>query len=441
MADKENKSEQLHLEGTNPQFSDEQKIEMVEEQTELAMQIDENQTSINDFDDGILEGHVVAGLIKEAEETEQKSKKKKTAITSIIFFAINILLMIFIVRNLLNSASVANFNNVAQAQTTRLWWIAGGFGFLVLFFACETLLFYFLIKKITGKRRLWLSYRIAAVGKYYDFITPTQLGGQPSQILRLTKSGLSGGQATSIPIIKLIVYSFVYTVISIFLYFYGLPMVTTAGSLQGFLMALVKILGGIGLVVTVIMTFLYFIIGNGKLIGRSFITWLVRVGFKLHIVKNYRKALDRLMTQVQEYQSSIKYLNKNKGTLVITVLLCLVECVAFALIPFAMVMAFGSTTFSGVSDALFCMLVTMSSYYLCLMVSTIIPLPGGTGTMEVCFIFLFSIGTFSVGDNIGWALIFFRLITYYAVIAHGFLHIVFENIIRIAKSKKQGVNK
>ena len=438
MARKKKVDEQLHLEGTNPSVSEREISEVEQVQTEPVIKVDENQTTINDFvGDSILEQHVVEGLIKEAEESEKKTTKKKTAISSIIFLTINILFMIFIVRNLLNSANVANFGVVAEVQQTRLWWLAVGFGLLILFFACETFLFYFLIKKNTGKRRFWLSYRLAAVGKYYDCITPTQVGGQPSQIFRLTKSGLSAGQATSIPIIKLIVYSFVYTAISFFLYFYGLPMITTAGSLQGFLMALVKILGGIGLVVTVIMTFLYFIIGNGKLIGRSFVQWLVRVGYKLHIVKDYRKALSKMMTQVQEYQSSIRYLNKHKGTLIISVGLCLLECAAYALIPFTVVMAFGSVTFASVSDALFCVLVTMSSYYLCLLVSTIIPLPGGTGTMEICFIFLFSIGTFSVGDNIGWALIFFRLISYYAVIVHGFLHIVVENIARLIKNKKQ----
>jgi len=435
MAKQKKQQEQLILDGVKaPQESS--VAQKLPDETQQILQ-DNNQISIEDiYGDSILEKEIVVDLLKEAHESEQKTKKKKTAITGLIFLAINILLLAFIVKNLITSTDVSNYDAVAQVQGTRLWWIAGGFGFLALYFLCETLLFYFLIKRTTGKRKLFLSYRLAAVGKYYDFLTPTQVGGQPSQILRLTRSGIGAGLATSIPIIKLIVYSFVYTIVAVLLYFFGLPLVTTAGSLQAFLMALIKIVGGVGLVITVIMTFLYFIIGNGKLIGRSFVQWLVRVGYKLHIVKDYRKAFAKLLTQVNEYQSSIRYLNKHKGTLVITVLLCLLECVAFSIIPFCMVMAFGSVTFATSAEALYCILITMSEYVLCQLVATCLPLPGGTGSMEICFIFLFAIGAYSVGNNIGWALIFFRLITYYVVLAQGFVHIIVETLARAIKNKK-----
>ena len=432
------------LEGTTPPESpiEQNDTDAQEVAQDLVMQIDQNQTSIDDFiGDSILEKQTVQELMKEAAETEQKPKKKKTAITSIIFLAINIIFMIFIVRNLISSANATDFASVVAAQGDRLWWLVAGVGLLILFFACETFLFYDLIKKTTGKRRLFLSYRLASVGKYYDFITPTQLGGQPSQILRLSKSGVSAGVATSIPIIKLIVYSFVYTIISIILYIFAVPLIPTSSSLQGLLMLFIKVGAAIGLIVTVILTFLYFIIGNGRIIGRSFIQGLVRFGYKLHIVKNYRQTFDKILTQVTEYQSSIKYLNKHKGLLFRMIFLSLVECIAFALIPFCVVMAFSNISFTSIPEALYCMLITMSEYYLCLLVSTCLPLPGGTGTMEICFIFLFSIGSFAVGDNIGWALIMFRLITYYSVIIHGFLHIIAENLTNVIKNKRKTAQK
>ncbi len=414
-----------------------------EEQTEEPKEVvDENQITLDDYlGESILEKETVDSLMKEAVETEKKSKKKKNIITNVIFFAINIILMIFIVKNLLDSTHGTNFGDVAKAQGTRMWWIAGAFALLVLYFICETLLFYFLIKKTTGKRKLFLSYRLASVGKYYDCVTPTQLGGQPSQIIRLTRSGMGAGLSTSIPIIKLIVYNFVYTALAIFLYFFAVPLIPTSGSLQTFLMAFIKIVGAIGLIVTIIFTLIYFIIGNGKLIGRSFIQWLVRLGYKLHIVKDYRKTFERILTQVQEYQASIKYLNKNKGTLFLTIFLCIVECLAFAIIPFCIMMAFSSVGFVTPTEALYAILITMSEYYLCLLVSTCLPLPGGTGSTEVCFIFLFAIGSYSIGDNIVWALIFFRLITYYVVVAHGFVHIILENIFKLVKSKKNKLPK
>ena len=426
--------EQLMLDGVTPPSA----VFDVKKETQEPVEIDPNQITFDEFiDDSILEKETVHALMKEAVASEQKTTKKKSFITNLIFLAINIILMVFIVKNLLDSASGStNLADVFKTQGNRMWWLLVGFGLLVLFFVCETLLFFTLIKSTTGKNKLGLSYRLASVGKYYDFITPTQIGGQPSQILRLTKSGIGAGLATSIPIIKLIVYNFVYTIICILLYVFVVPLIPISGGLQEFLMALIKIVGAIGLVVTSISCFLYFIIGNGKLIGRSFIQWLVRVGFKLHIVKNYRQTFDKLMQQVKEYQSSIKYLNKHKGTLFITIFLCLIECLSFALIPFCVTMAFGSFELLTATDVIMCMLISMAQYYLCLLVSTCLPLPGGTGTMEICYIFLFAIGSFSVGENIVWALISYRVLTYYLVLIQGFIHIIVENIIRGVRAKK-----
>ena len=435
MAKKKKKvEEQLMLDGVLPPVSSD--AENKEQQK--PEEVDPNQITLGEFvdDDSILEKETVHELMKEAVASEQKTTKKKSFITNLIFLAINIVLMVFIVKNLLESANGSNPLDVFVEQGPRMWWLLGGLGLLALFFICETFLFYTLIRKTTGKRKLGLSYRLASVGKYYDFITPTQIGGQPSQIIRLTKSGVGAGLATSIPIIKLIVYNFVYTIISIIMFVFVVPTIPVNGSLQGFLMTLVQIIGAIGLIVTVISCFLYFIIGNGKVIGRSFIQWLVRVGYKLHIVKNYRQAFDKLLQQVKEYQSSIKYLNKNKGTLFTTVFLCLIECLSFALIPFCVTMAFGDFSLVGSYDVLMCMLICMAQYYLCLMVSTCLPLPGGTGTMEICYIFLFAIGPYSVGENIVWALIAYRVLTYYLVLIQGFIHIIVENIVRAIKAKK-----
>ena len=435
MAKKKKKvDEQLMLEGVTPPsvFHAEKTEDVVIEE------IDPNQTTLDDFvGDSILEKETVQELMKEAVASEQKQTKKKSFVTNIFFLIINIVYLAFIVKNLLNSANDSNLFSVIQEQGTKLWWLLGGLGLLVLFFVCETLLYFALIKSTTGKNRLFLSYRVASIGKYYDFITPTQMGGQPSQIIRLTKSGMSAGLSTSIPIIKLIVYNFVYTFISMILMVAVVPKIPVSGSGQAFLMALVKIFGAIGLIVTVFSCFLYFIIGNGKILGRSLVQWIVRVGYKLHIVKNYRQSFDKLMHQVKEYQSSIKYLNKHKGTLFITVFLCLLECIAFSLIPFCVTMAFGKFEITSSMDMFYCMIFCIAQYFLSLMVGTCLPLPGGTGTMEICYIFLFAIGPYSVGENIVWALLAFRVLTYYLVLMQGFVHIISENVGRAIIDYKQ----
>ena len=239
MAKKKKKvDEQLMLDGVIPPGPSFEAKKTKEE----IIEADPNQITFDEFiEDSILEKETVNELMKEAVASEQKHTKKKSSITNLIFLAINIIFMVFIVKNLLDSAGGSSPVEVFKEQGDKMWWLLVGIGLLILFFVCETFLFYTLIKSTTGKRKFFLSYRLASIGKYYDFITPTQIGGQPSQIIRLTKSGIGAGLATSIPIIKLIVYNFVYTIICVISFFVIIPLIPIKVGFQTFLMTLIKI--------------------------------------------------------------------------------------------------------------------------------------------------------------------------------------------------------
>src|SRR5699024_156595 len=56
-----------------------------------------------------------------------------------------------------------------------------------------------LINHTSGKWRPFLSYKVSAVGRYYDVITPLATGGEPFQILYLKNRGLSVSSAISVP--------------------------------------------------------------------------------------------------------------------------------------------------------------------------------------------------------------------------------------------------
>ena len=70
------------------------------------------------------------------------------------------------------------------------------------------------------------------------------------------------------------------------------------------------------------------------------------------------------------------------------------------------------------------------------MASVVIPLPGGTGMMEVAFIALFGIETM-LGPNVVWGLLAWRFLTYYFNIIQGFTLTTVDNIKRIVKTKRE----
>ena len=396
-------------------------------------ELNENVINENKISDPLYDSEIVEERLEEAKEVDSPKKKKKSAIINAIFLIVNIGLMLFIVKSFLSSlGDTKNLPAVLAAQGNRLWWLAVGVLFYVVFVVTETAIFSTLIKGTTGKRRGYLSYRVGTIGKYYDNITPFSVGGQPFQIVALAKAGMSPGISTSLPIIKVIIYNIVYVIMILFSFIFGIPLVTSAQSGLGrFLMILFIAVAIIGFIVTILTSMLFILVGSGKIIGRGIARWAVKIGYSLRIVKNYRKTYNKFMLQVREYQNSMKFLRTNIGVMVKSFIYITIQFLAFFSIPAVCVLAFGnmSLTFEF-------WFVCFTKFLICQMAAVIIPLPGGTGMMEIGFILAFGSSTV-LGDNVVWALLAWRIISYYLLLVHGFVQTIIDSSVKTYRSRKE----
>lgn len=369
--------------------------------------------------------------VKQALESQSPKRKRRSTIINLCLLLVNLVFMFFIVKGLISNLGDENISTVISQQGKKLWWLVGGIGMYAVYMLVQVLMYFVLIKDITGKKRMGLAYDVAVIGKYYDNITPFAVGGQPMQIVRLAKSGISAGTSTSIPIIKMMFNSAMNVIVAAIFFIFGVPRITFSTPLNEILFLILIILGVIGLLITAIVVLFTFLIASGNLITRSFISGVLRIGYKLKLVKNYRQSFQKILNQVTEYKVSFKFMWKNKKTLFKVLALSLFECLSYAMIPYFVVQAFVTTI--DISPMLF-LVICISEYYICTMASSFIPLPGGTGIMEISFIFLFGI---VLGSNIVWALLAYRIISYYLLLAHGFLHEVGGIVYSAVKNKKQ----
>lgn len=389
--------------------------------------------------DAIIDEEVAREKLEEAIEAEKPKKKKRSLIINLIFLAINITVLGIIIGTFFKDTNGLSVRDIVTSQGNKLWWLLLGVGLFFVSFLADALIFYVLVKKSTGQKRFGTSYKVSAVGKYFDAITPMSVGGQPSQILNLTRAGISPGIASSIPIIRLIIYKFVYTFVTLMFLIFGVPFLPSSSSFLNLMFTFFKILAYLGLIVTFITSVMFVLIGSGKIVGRSLVRWLVRTGYKLRIVKDYRKSYHKVLNTVLEYQTSIKYLRKNLGMLIVCILLGLVEVVAYFAIPFAVVMALTPSTVVGAEATFSLLLICITKFIVCQMASVIIPLPGGTGMMEFSFMFLFS-GELLLGVEqpaVLLGLLVWRFLTYYFTIVQGFLISAGDSIYRMSKGKKK----
>ena len=374
--------------------------------------------------------------LNEVMSSQKPQKKKKSSIVSLVLLLVNVAFMVFIISGLIKNVGEQNFIEYIKTQGTTLWWLIGGVVCYGLYMFSQTIMFHALIKSTTGKSQWKLAYNVGVTGKYYDNITPFAVGGQPMQIVELSKTGLSPGVSTSIPLIKLLINGLVSTLLALLFFLVGLPKIAPTNSFYSFLFIVFEILGVIGLVITLFGSIFMIILSTGTLFTRSLIAWIVKLGYKLRLVKNYRVTLKKWLGQVNEYKASGRFLVKNKKLLLKMILYSCLETLSYAGISFFVIMAFMDPAYMNSANVSvwFILLSCIVKYYICSMAGSYIPLPGATGLMEIAFIALY--GEF-VGDAIVWALLTWRIMSYYFILVHGFVNEVAKIVKNISKSKKE----
>lgn len=427
----EEKNENAERNETKSEENQETKDEKsVEKSEDLAIERAENEQEQIEISSEIAEEK-----LSEVLSSQKPQKRKKSTIINLILLLVNIVFMVFVVRGLINNIGEQDFGEYIKSQGNKLWWLAGGVGCYLLYIFSQTIMFHALIKSLTGKSKWGLSYDIGITGKYYDNVTPFAVGGQPMQIIELSNTGISPGASTSIPLIKMIINSMVSTLLGLVFFIIGLSKITPANSLFALLFVVFEILGIIGLVITILGVLFMIMLSTGNLFTRSLIAWLVKIGYKLKIVKNYRLTLKKWLDQVSEYKSSMAYLMKNKKLLFKMILYSCLESLSYAGISFFVIMAFIDTSYLNTHEmsVWFILFTCIVKYYICSMAGSYIPLPGATGLMEIAFIALY--GEF-VGDAIVWALLTWRILSYYIILLHGFVHEIIKISKNVASAKR-----
>lgn len=390
-----------------------------------------NISAVDANNEQILAEEVVKEKLEQVATKTAPSKRHKNNITSILLLIVNIVLVYVLASNLIKNSGDVSLFSLIEIQGGRLNFLWGAFACFLLVTIADSLFIATILKTTTKKFRFALSYKVSSVGKYYEAITPFSAGGQPAQIVYLSKNNVSPGVATSVPIIRVTLINFATIFLSLFLFVFRVPNITGGNGLIDILIGLLEILAYIGLIINTLYFLAIFIIANSKVVGRTLARTIVRVGYKLRIFKDFRAAYKKIITQVTEYRNSIDYLKKHGLTLLLSVVLVLIEILALASIPFFVTLALTDITFAGTPAFLAFWTECLVKYYICFFASSYIPLPGGTGMMEIAFVILFSS---IIGPSfVAWGFLLWRFASYYSTIIQGFgitLFDVFKNLFK-----------
>ena len=273
-------------------------------------------------------------------------------------------------------------------------------------------------KSMTGKFHFRTSLETGLIGTYYNNVTPLAVGGQPFEIYHLSKHGVHGGVAASIPLATFFLNQLAFVILGIA----SLVMFkhNTLGMDEALINAfppLFKVLAIIGLVCCLFMPTLIIVFSMMPKIGAKLVHFVMWLGSKLRIIKNPKETTEKTIKVVEHNSHCLKKLATSPLVFILTFLLSFAENLALASIAYFTLKAFGFdiVAVNGIIEWLqicsLCILLYASI--------TFIPTPGNSGAADLSFYLLFEVGLMA---GLAFpAMLFWRLFSFYSIIILGFV--------------------
>jgi len=275
-----------------------------------------------------------------------------------------------------------------------------GAGFLCAAFAIGTETAKYMLMMRATKVRVSFkdAFETAALGKYYDCITPSGVGGQPFQIYNLHKAGYSNGVSMAMPLTGFFTMQAGFVILAVFTFIFNGNAVTGLG---------IRIPAYIGVVMYMLAPVFIIVFTISEPAGEKLIRALAGLGAKIRLIKDPEKTAGSLVRTLNEHRESVLMMNRKKWLIPVLLGMSVLFQLAILSIPYFIIMAYnGSESFFN--------LLTMTAYAYCAV--TIIPTPGNSGAAEGAFYIIFSqldpTGLF-------WSMLIWRLACFYLFIGLG----------------------
>ena len=276
------------------------------------------------------------------------------------------------------------------------WWLCLGVLLVIAYWLLKTLALYYCTTKINPNYQLKKSWKLTLDTQFFNAITPFSLGGQPYQIYQLKKQGFSLEQGMNIIIQDCVVYQIALiilgTIAIIANYYFGIFPENS----------LLKKLVFIGYLINLSVIVILFIVAFNKRGNKLLLNFAIKVGAKLHLIKNKEAFLNRSNQIISEFHDSALLLMNSKWHFIKVIIINLFALSLLYLVPFTLIM--------GLGEYLNPLVVIVASAYVMLM-GSFVPLPGGTGGLEFGFVRFF--GFYIIGAKLSSIMITWRLLTYY----------------------------
>ena len=329
------------------------------------------------------------------ELSNQPQSGKQKRIWMALFVLINIAVVAI---TAINEFSGKPADAVMPKFTGKAWLYLGctALCLVVLLFA-ESLKYFLMMRSLGEKPSFRVAFETAALGKYYDCITPSGAGGQPFQIHWLHKHGYSDGGSSAMTIAGYVTMQLGFILLALVVFI-------TWSSVE---LEAIRYTAYFGLFLFALIPGLLVMFSFMPNTVKKLISAVIRLGGRLKIVKNPDETIDRLLEMLDSYHSSFSVISKDKLLLLCLIVLSLIYRFALCSMPFFVLKMFGASVSYW---RIFAMTIYIYAS-ICL-----VPTPGNAGAAEGAFYLVFSA---MKSDGVFWAMLIWRLFSHYSFIIIG----------------------
>ncbi len=374
--------------------------------------------------------------IKKDEEINKRQKYFKNLCTCVfVIFVISVLAF-----TAYHDFSGSGDRNFPEWQDFKALLIQGWkyllLAILSLFFnyLFKSLKFSLMCKSVTGKWHFKTCFETAVIGNYYNNITPLAVGGQPFEIYHLSKHGVHGGAASSIPIAAFFLNQTAFVLIGVIcIALFTNNRLEIPAVLYNAFPETFRIMAIIGAVLCTIVPFLVVLFCLLPKLTSKLVHFVMFLGGKLRIVKDPKGTTLKTIKTVYHNATCLKGLAKKPLVFISAFILSILQYLTSLSIIFFVLLAFNFKLdgFGSINSWLqICQLGAML-----LLSISFIPTPGNSGAADLSFYVLFAVGLpagFAFPAMVVW-----RIISFYSYIIVGF---VFATLKKRSDLKTQVAN-
>lgn len=315
---------------------------------------------------------------------------KKILFRSIILFIITIILFYYILKD--------NFNESVNLlfSSNFIFLFASVFVFFISFII-DTYIFKTLINRHKKDYTFKNACKLSIMTRFFNGITPFSLGGQPLQVYELSKNNIEITDSILVITEMFIIHEITISILTVFAFIFKICFNIIPNN---FLWILTLIGFFINFLILIITLFISIKINLAKKFGKL----IIKLMYKLHIIKNKDLHIDNFNNKCNQYSKSFKELLKNKKLIIKCVLLNLVNLILFFSIAYFILLAIDKTININI-------LYTIILSILVYISATFIPIPGGSVGAEYAYVNYFNL---IISNNVVvTSLILWRFISYY----------------------------